>query len=49
MVWLEGNRCCLLWMRLDKAVFKLPDGNGAAHVVMDSAALARLLAGVPRR
>ena len=49
MVWLEGNRCCLLWMRLDKAVFKLPDGKGAAHVVMDSAALARLLAGVPRR
>lgn len=48
MVWIDGNRCCLLWMRLDKAIFKLPDGRGANHVTVDSAALARLLAGVAR-
>ena len=47
VLWFERNGCCLLYKRLHRAVFELPGGEGAS-VHIDSAALARLLAGAAR-
>ena len=48
VLWFERNGCCILYKRLHRAVFELPAGAGAASVHIDSAALARLLAGTAR-
>ena len=48
VLWFERNGCCILYKRLHRAVFELPVAGGAASVHIDSAALARLLAGSER-
>jgi transposase len=49
VLWFEGHGICLLYKRLHRATFELPVGVvGAASVHIDSAALAKLLAGVAR-
>lgn len=49
VLWFERNGMCLLYKRLHQAAFDLPAaGGGSASVHIDSAALARLLAGVPK-
>ena len=48
-LWFDANGFCLLYKRLHAAVFALPlarDGAGAVRI--DRAAVATLLAGVPR-
>jgi transposase len=47
ILWLDKNGCCLLYKRLHRALFVLPESaNGAALVTIDSAALEQLLLGV---
>lgn len=48
VLWFERGGYCILYKRLHRAVFELPAFVGAASVHIDSAALAKLLAGVPR-
>lgn len=48
VLWFERHGCCILYKRLHRAVFELPAGAGATSVHIDSAALARLLAGTER-
>ncbi len=49
VLWFERNGYCLLYKRLHRAVFDLPlAGAGTASVHIDSAALAKLLAGRPK-
>ena len=49
VLWFERNGCCFLYKRLHRAVFEMPRvGAGALSVRVDSSALAKLLAGVPR-
>ena len=49
VLWFDRNGLCMLYKRLHQAVFELPmAANGAAAIALDSAALARLLAGVAR-
>ena len=49
VLWFERNGFCLLYKRLHDAVFELPAaGAGSSSVHIDAAALARLLAGVPK-
>lgn len=49
VLWFEKNGLCLLYKRLHGAVFELPAGEaGAATIRIDTAALSRLLCGVPR-
>jgi transposase len=48
VLWFERHGCCILYKRLHRAVFELPASAGAASVHIDSAALARLLAGTER-
>jgi len=47
VLWFEGHGICLLYKRLHHANFELPMGpTGATSVHIDSAQLAKLLAGV---
>ena len=48
VLWFEHHGCCVLYKRLHRAVFELPSSAGAASLHIDSAALARLLAGAAR-
>lgn len=48
-LWLEHHGYCLLYKRLNRAVFELPAPGGAVWVHIDAPALARLLVGVERR
>jgi transposase len=49
VLWFERNGFCLLYKRLHQAVFELPAASaGSASVHIDGAALAKLLAGVPK-
>lgn len=49
VVWFERNGCCMLYKRLHRSVFELPAAaTGSVSVHIDAAALAKLLAGVPR-
>lgn len=49
VLWWDANGYCLLAKRLHRALFVVPRGDdGASSVKIDSAALARLLAGVAR-
>jgi transposase len=48
VLWFEGHGCCILYKRLHRAVFELPVSAGGVSVHIDSAALARLLAGTAR-
>jgi transposase len=48
VLWFERQDCCVLYKRLHRAVFEVPTSNGSLSVHIDSAALARLLAGTPR-
>jgi len=50
VLWFERNGFCLLYKRLHQAVFELPlAGAGSSSVHIDAAALAKLLAGVPKQ
>ena len=47
VLWWERNGYCLLYKRLHRAIFRLPDATpGTLSVRIDGAALAALLAGV---
>src|SRR3954471_14500983 len=49
VLWWDKNGLCLLYKRLHGAVFELPAADGSrAAVRIDSASLARLLAGVAK-
>jgi transposase len=49
LLWFERNGCCLLYKRLHRAKFEVPLGPaGGTSIQIDSLALAKLLAGVPR-
>lgn len=48
VLWFERNGCCILYKRLHRSVFELPVSVGSASVHIDTAALAKLLAGVAR-
>lgn len=49
LLWFERNGVYLLYKRLHRAVFELPAAAvGSLSVHIDGAALAKLLAGVPR-
>jgi transposase len=51
VLWFDRNALCMLYKRLHQAVFELPVATAtgdAMAVHIDAAALARLLAGVPR-
>jgi hypothetical protein len=48
VLWFEHNGCRVLYKRLHRAVFELPLAAGSASVHIDTAALAKLLAGLPR-
>ena len=48
VLWFERNGYCMLYKRLHRAVFEVPTSAGSTSVHIDSAALAKLLAGVPR-
>lgn len=49
VLWFDRNGLCLLYKRLHRAVFELPmAASGSVSIAIDSAALARLLAGVDR-
>jgi transposase len=45
VLWLDGLGYCLLYKRLHRALFRLPEGRAR----IDGAQLAKLLAGVPTR
>jgi len=48
-LWFDANGFCLLYKRLHQAVFDLPLArDGSCAVRLDRAAVATLLAGVPR-
>jgi transposase len=50
VLWFEKNGMCVLYKRLHRAVFELPASSaGSRSVMVDGAALARLLAGESRR
>ena len=50
VLWFERNGFCLLYKRLHDAVFELPAaGTGLPSVHIDGAALAKLLAGIPKK
>lgn len=48
VLWFERNGYCILYKRLHRAVFEIPTAAGSASVHIDSAALAKLLAGIAR-
>ena len=47
ILWLDGLGYCLLYKRLHRALFRLPEGGGRPRI--DGVQLAKLLAGVPTR
>ncbi len=48
VLWWDRNGYCLLYKRLHRSLFRLPDGAADAPAVrIDAAALGQLLAGVP--
>ena len=50
VLWFERNGMCMLYKRLHEAVFELPAAAaGSMSVHIDAAALAKLLAGVPKQ
>ena len=50
VLWFEKNGMCVLYKRLHRAVFELPASSASGKsVIIDGAALARLLAGEARR
>ena len=50
VLWFERNGFCILYKRLHRAVFMLPQGasDGRPSVRIDAGGLAELLAGVPK-
>ena len=46
-LWFDTNGYCLLYKRLHRALFRLPEGGGRPRI--DGVQLAKLLAGVPTR
>ena len=48
VLWWERNGYCLLYKRLHRALFAVPDGGDERAVALDRRALAELLAGVEK-
>lgn len=48
VLWFDRNGYCILYKRLHRASFELPDIGGASHVAIDARALATLLRGVAK-
>jgi len=50
VLWLDGSGLCILYKRLHRALFELPEPYHPARPVarIDTAALSRMLRGVPR-
>ncbi len=48
VLWWDRNGYCILYKRLHRAVFCIPQGDGGACVRIDGPALAALLAGVEK-
>ena len=49
ILWFEPNGMCVLYKRLHRAVFELPVAStGSRSIVIDGAALAKLLTGATR-
>jgi len=48
VLWWERNGYCLLYKRLHRAIFRLPDAGSGQAVRIDGRALAALLEGVAR-
>lgn len=46
ILWWDRNGYCLLYKRLHRALFRLPEHSGQASIQIDSSALGELLAGV---
>ena len=49
VLWFEKNGMCVLYKRLHRAVFELPTSSNGRSIMIDGAALARLIAGETRR
>jgi transposase len=48
VIWFDSNGYCVLYKRLHRAVFELPQASGGASVQIDARRLAELLRGVLR-
>ena len=50
VLWFDKNGYCMLYKRLHQALFRVPPGDGdSVGVRIDATALARLLAGEPKK
>jgi transposase len=50
VLWFDRNGYCILYKRLHRALFELPDGGGRQEKVkIDSRALGQILLGIARR
>jgi transposase len=48
VLWWDANGYCLLYKRVHRAVFVLPDSSGQCSVRIDGGELAKIIAGVAR-
>jgi len=48
VLWWDKNGYCLLYKRLHRALFLIPDAGNASTLAIDGRALAALLVGAPR-
>jgi transposase len=48
VLWFDSNGYCILYKRLHRSSFELPDLCGSTHVAIDARALAALLRGVAK-
>lgn len=48
LLWFDRNGFCILYKRLHRALFELPQEGNDAAVVVDGRALAKIIAGVPK-
>ena len=48
VLWFDRNGYCILYKRLHRASFELPDIGSASHAAIDARALATLLRGVAK-
>ena len=48
VLWFDSNGYCILYKRLHRASFELPEPHGASHVAINARTLAMLLRGVAK-
>ncbi len=49
VLWWDRNGYCLLYKRLHRALFRLPESSGGSSMRIDGRALAELIAGVEKQ